>query len=74
MYQPRLYQIKHIGGVLEFFWWADSKTDIGSLIWLSFHGENTESILLQMQEIAGTGAYFRHSRVEKGKWTIGYNL
>ena len=57
--------IKHTGGVLESSWWAESKNVIRSSIWPSFHGENTENILLQtLKEIAGIGTSFRHSHSE----------
>ena len=42
-------QIKHVGGVLESSWRADSKTVIGSPIWPRIHGENMENVLLQTE-------------------------
>ena len=47
LYPQKLNQFRHVGGVSESSWWAESKTAIWSLIWPSFHEENKGNILLQ---------------------------
>ena len=44
--QPKLHQIKHIGGV-----WAESKTVIECPIWQSFHGKTQETSCCEFQKI-----------------------
>ena len=41
--QPKLHQIKHVGGVLESSQWADFKTAIGCQIWSRFHIEKGQN-------------------------------
>ena len=45
--QPKLHQIKHVGGVLESSWWADFKTAIVCQNWSRFHIEKGQKLLLQ---------------------------
>ena len=49
--QPKLHQIKHVGGVLQFPWWAESKTVIGWPSWHSFQGKMRETSCWEIREI-----------------------
>ena len=49
--QPKLHQIKHVGGVLQFPWWAESKTVIGWPSWHSFQGKTRETSCWEIREI-----------------------
>ena len=57
--QPKLHQIKHVGGVSESSQWADFKTAIGCQIWSRFHIEKGQKPLLQSKG----GALYFHNNV-----------